>query len=500
MLWSARAVAIGGLLALPLTACGDDGDEPLSDDVEDVSDDVDADEAAPAAQTPAMPEVDGPITVPGDIFLDPLENLISTSAEDPTVDDIGTSAEAAGYEFAEYFVSGTAADAPYRTRLVIAYPGGDADVAFSGHVLVEAKHPAGFPMLWQFTREYLMARGHAAVEIGVFPSTVAGYQDENPERYGDLVVVDALADDAPPEATNIPAQGADIYAQVGRLLKSDDSPLDGVEWLHLTGHSMSAGPVWHYMDTRHDAYRLPTGDPIYDAFFPETTRTASRFGPFPDVDVPTILINSELEVQAVIVEDGVDYRKPDSDEPGKQFRLYEVAGMMHNPMGILFGLKPVSVDRCQNPINDFPYNPVISMAFDHLIGWVEDGTPPPRAEPIALTGDPGGDDIAIERDEHGNALGGVRTTTMDIPVATHIGANEAVDPDVDMPGGSCEVFGSQIDFSIADLDDLYGDHATYMDQVDDRLEELVDEGWFLEQFADDIRTQAERFDGFASQS
>jgi hypothetical protein len=467
---------------LLLAACGDDSDD---DPVDDPMDDADGEAPTETARTPDLPAVEGPVTGPGDMAIDPLEPLAAPGADDR------------GYVFEEYFVSGTAAGGPYRARVLIARPGDDVDTGFSGHVLVEAKHPAGVPFLWSFTRDYLMSQGHAAVEISIFPSTLdPWYRNANPERYGDLDLLDEQAADAPPEATNVPAQGADIYAQVGALLKSAETPLPGTQWLYLTGHSMSAGPVWHYMETRHDSYRLDGGAPIYDGFFPETTRTASRFGPFPDVDVPTILINSELEVEAVIVEDGIDYRKPDSDEPGEQFRLYEVAGMPHNPTWMLLGQDEAAAELCENPLNSFPYNPVVSTALDHLIGWVADGTSPPRAEPIALSGAPGDPDVSIERDEHGNALGGVRSTTLDVPVATYVGVNQPVDEEADLSPGSCEVYGSQLDFSAAELGELYGDHDSYVRQVDERLDELVADGWFQEQFASEVREAAQDFDGF----
>jgi Alpha/beta hydrolase domain len=213
-----------------------------------------------AGQTPQMPDVEGPITAPGDMFIDPLEQNFPISAA------------AFGYVFEEYFVSGTAAGESYEVRLLVARPADPSAELFSGHVLVEPKHGTGIPFVWNFTRDYLMSEGHAAVEISIFPSTVENtLQGANPERYADL----QIADD----------QASDVFAQVGRLLKSDQTPLPGAAWLHMTGHSMAVGPVWRFMDTHHDEYRLPNGDPIYDGFFPETTRTASRLGPFPDVDV-----------------------------------------------------------------------------------------------------------------------------------------------------------------------------------------------------------------------
>lgn len=429
---------------------------------------ADRGDTAAGNRTPRLPRLEGPITGPGDMYVDVLEQNFPLSAAE------------LGYVFEEYFVSGTAAREPYTVRLLVARPADPSAGLFSGHVLVEPKHGTGIPFVWNFTRDYLASRGHASVEVSVFPSTVENtLKGANPERYADLQV----ADD----------QASDIFAQVGRLLKSNRTPLPGAEWLHMTGHSMAAGPVWHYMDTHHERYRLRRDRPIYDGFFPETTRTASRLGPPPDVDVPTVLLNSELEVQAVLVEQGIDYRKPDSDEPGQQFRLYEVAGMPHNPAWRHPLLEGSGIeDSCDQPLNDFPYEGMVSMALDHLLRWVEDGVSPPRAERIAVEGDPA-HPTGIERDEHGNAVGGVRSTVVDVPVATHTGVNTGEG----IPGvGDCLVFGSQQDFSAAELESLYGSHPGYVNRVNQRLNELIAHGWYLPDLASERRERAARFDGF----
>jgi hypothetical protein len=415
-------------------------------------------------RVPPLPQVEGPIAGAG-MYLDPLEQTFPLSAAE------------LGYVFEEHFVSGTAAGEPYTVRLLVARPADLDGELFSGNVLVEPKHATGIPFVWNFTREYLAAYGHASVEVSVFPSTVEQtLKGANPERYADLQVADG--------------QASDIFAQVGRLLKSDRSPLPGAERLYMTGHSMAAGPVWRYMDTHHEDYRLRRGRPIYDGFFPETTRTASSLGPFPEVDVPTVLLNSELEVQGVLVEQGIDYRRPDSDRPGQQFRLYEVAGMPHNPAWrhpLLVGAD----HTCEQPPNDFPYEAIVSMALGHLIAWVEDGVSPPRAERIEVEGDPSRP-TAIARDEHGNALGGIRTTTMDVPVATRTGINAGDYPAV----GDCLVFGSQRDFTADQLRSLYGSHDRYVNRVNQRLNELIDEGWFLPELSAAVRREAAEFTGF----
>jgi hypothetical protein len=403
-------------------------------------------------EVPDLPEVEGPIPEP---FIDDFELAQPESVED------------FGYMYDEYLVSGTAAGSSYEVRLLLARP--ERLRRFSGHSLVEPKHPIGVPFVWNFTRLYLMPRGHASVELTTIPSTIGLLQSREPERYADLHVTDE--------------QSSDIFAQVGRLLKSKHSPLPGAETLYMTGHSRSAGPTWPYMDTHHERFRLERGAPIYDAFFPETSRTAARFGPFPDVDVPTLQINSQLEVEEVFAQDGIDYRKPDSDKPGKQFRLYEVAGMPHhdsreNPF--------YQHEPCDQPLNRFPYKPMVNMALDHLIRWVKRGDPPPREERISVIGGPGGE---VELDEHGNAVGGVRSTYVDVPHATHSPLNSGPDP-------NCLPLGSQQPFSPETLRSLYGNHGRYVSRVNRRLSHLVRKGWYLPQFAPELRREAARFDGF----
>src|SRR6185436_810517 len=67
------------------------------------------------------------------------------------------------YEAREYFVSGTANRQPYKTRIVVRRPSDNA--RFSGLVLAEAMHPSGAAHMFEFTSNYTMGSGHAAVEI-----------------------------------------------------------------------------------------------------------------------------------------------------------------------------------------------------------------------------------------------------------------------------------------------------------------------------------------------
>ena len=415
-------------------------------------------------QIPALPAIEGPISRPGDMFIADVES----GQPEPVVNY--------GYGFDEYFVSGLAVGSPYKIRVLVIRP---SDMSqFSGHTLVENNHAQNRPLVWRYTRDYNLSRGHVWISV----STTTGDDIEilrtlNPDRYASL----QLAEE----------QVSDVYAQLALLLKSDNAIVPGVDKLYLTAFSMAERPLPPYMETHHAAFRLADGSPLYDGFFLPPSRTASGLGPLPDVDVPVIQINSQLEVEAIYVDASMDYRKPDSDVPGSQYRLYEVAGMAHidsryTPPGTGQGANhPGVAEPCDNPLNRFPNDRLISTALDHLMRWVDIGVAPPHAEPISVLGGPGGQ---IELDDFGNAVGGVRHTYVDVPVATHTPENSGQAP------VNCLVYGSQIPFSDEVLNSLYQNRAEYARGVSTRLDALVRDGWLLEEFAQEFREEAIQFE------
>jgi hypothetical protein len=415
-------------------------------------------------QVPTLPTIEGPIAEPGEMFIADVE------AAQPE------SVASYGYGFEEYFISGFAAGSPYKIRVLVIRPSDRSQ--FSGHILVENNHAQNRPLVWRYTRDYNLSRGHAWISV----STTTGddielLRTQNPDRYASLQLSEE--------------QVSDVYAQLALLLKSDNAIVPGVENVYLTAFSMAERPLPPYMDTHHAAFRLADGRPLYDGFFLPPSRTASGLGPLPDVDVPVIQINSQLEVEAIYVDAAVDYRKPDSDIPGRQYRLYEVAGMAHidsryTPPGTGQGANhPGVAEPCDNPLNRFPNDRLISTALDHLVRWVDFGIAPPHVDPISVIGGSGGQ---IELDVFGNAVGGVRHTYVDVPVATHTPANTGQAP------VNCLVYGSQIPFSDEVLNRLYQNRADYARGVSSRLDELVRDGWLLEEFAQEFREEAAQFE------
>ena len=92
-------------------------------------------------------------------------------------------------------------------------------------------------------------------------------------------------------------------------------------------------------------------------------------------------------------------------------------------------------------------------------------------------------------DENGNTLGGVRCAQMDVAKATYI--SNPAGPDGKLEFGS---FGFERQFEKATLQKLYKDHADYVTQFEHRLDELIRDGWFLAEDAEEFRVQAQEAD------
>jgi hypothetical protein len=403
-------------------------------------------------QTAPHPEISAEVTGPGAMF----PGLRRVPA--------GTGLADHGYVVTEYFVSGTASGMPYTTRILVRQPE-DAS-RFSGVVVAEAMHASGNSWMFFFTRIYMMEQGHISVEIAPQKAgTEATIVASNPERYA---------------AINIPEAGQanEIIAQVGALLKSNSpaSPLAGVRRMVLMGTSQSAGTLRRYLPA-HATWRMPDGAPIFDGFLP--TSTAGE--PIVKVDVPLIQIPTQTEVNRG-AEDGSAYRRPDGDAPGDQFRLYEVAGMPHNDSRENPTYSP---DPCKMTVTRFPVGAMMAMGLHHVIEWVDNGTVPPRANRVVV------EDGAIALDATGNARGGVRSTYLDVPVATY-GVPNSADP---KPGTRddfyCRIAGYETPLASEQLSAFYADTATYRRIVREKLDELTTAGWFLPEYAAQVTGDAD---------
>jgi hypothetical protein len=266
------------------------------------------------------------------------------------------------------------------------------------------------------------------------------------------------------------------------------------------GESQSAFRLVTYVNGIH-----PLAD-IYDGFFIHSRASAGTplsERPQPVIPVPTMLaIRDDLNVPVVTLQTESDVilfathsaRQPDSD----RFRLWEVAGTAHadtynsivgredrgdspDAAKLVLATEPVPGFPCSEPINSGPQHFVVKAAIASLERWVRDGTAPASAARLETTVGP---PVAIVQDEHGNAVGGVRTPQVDVPLATFSGAPQS---------GSilCALFGSTTPFDDAKLAALYPTQEAYVSAFHAATDAAVEAGFIRPADAELMKAAAE---------
>lgn len=386
------------------------------------------------------------------------------------------------YVEAEYFLAGEAAGDHYRTKCNVRRPS-DAEDG-SGTAVVEAVHESGYWPVRSTVGDYLTHEGHASVAIASSPTVVervvGGHDGEYDQtRYADLHV---------PHRDGVESE---ILAQFGALLEADELP--GVDATHaiLAGFSNTGAKTRTYVDERHEAARVG-GGPVYDGYFLGQTAVGTHPEAVADLDVPVVELQGEREVIATLERnpDGLTYRRPD----GEHYRLYEVPGMPHvdtRGSDPLFPPEAVAEDCVPRvpdvdgldvdgaTVSDFPLVREWHVALDHLVDWVRTGDAPPAADRIELDGE------SVRRDEHGNAVGGKRTPLVEVPSAAYASLRRYGVPEDETPV-RCDMLGTRIPFTDEKFEALYGDGESYVAAFEERLDELVADGWYLERDAADL--------------
>ncbi|HEY7105813.1 MAG TPA: alpha/beta hydrolase domain-containing protein [Acidimicrobiia bacterium] len=372
-----------------------------------------------------------------------------------------------GWVDEEYFISCASPMLTYKTTVIVRKPANPKRA--SGIVAVDPLHSAGLWGMMTLLQPYWVDRGdiHVGVVAGSVPLQ-AFVKPSNPARY------DSLEIPATPEATN------EILAGVGALLHQHPDALLGKAKFHaaiLGGWSQTAVVTRAFIASPQGSGTID-GQPLYDGYFPGQAAVGSSGGAqvqaIPDTKVPVMELQGERELLVTeSVYGTLGYRRPDSPT----YRLYEVAAMSHvnNEPGNAVAAFGRSV-TCEWPPgatpSEFSQTQIWDVAFDHLAHWITDGTPPPKAPRIKLEAD----GRTVVRDQHGNAVGGVRSVYVDVPTASIMPTSLA-------PGGvlsnPCAYLGYQLDFSTDTLEHLYTSHAGYAKAVAKRVGQLVDEGYLL---------------------
>ena len=425
---------------------------------------------------PRIPDIEGLPKTPTAVALPTLTEITGPGPMFDSAPSQARGLDLAHFDYAtrEYVASGTADGKPYATRVVVRSPRQVSK--FSGLVLAESMHVSGAAHAFEFTAAYVMDSGHAAVEI----LTTSGepFKAFNAARYERLKIEDG--------------QQNEIIAQVGALIRSKQSPLgSAARKLVMSGSSMSSGTLINYLPA-HLVYRTPEMQRIFDGFMPTSTGATIM-----EVDVPLIQLPTLHEVETNVP------RRQESDEPRTQYRLFEVAGIGHVDARDTVRLIP---NPCAKPLSTVPVQAYFAVGLHHLLRWVDEGVPAPRAPRVLLDRDTSNDGSNMVLDANGNPVGGIRTPYVDVPVAKYAPVNTAAEPLIANPSAyvktnglqgartMCRLSAYQEPYSAARLSELYGSKREYVRKFEARLAELEKAGWSLPVYRDIILADARAVD------
>jgi hypothetical protein len=135
------------------------------------------------------------------------------------------------------------------------------------------------------------------------------------------------------------------------------------------------------------------------------------------------------------------------------------------------------------PINSGPQHFIVNAAFAALDRWVTRGKAPWPAPRLDVGAGPS---IMIARDAFGNAMGGIRTPQVDVPIATFTG----------LQSGSilCLLFGTTTPFDAARLASLYPTHRAFVFSYRKAVSHAVKSGHILQPDAKLMRRWADGSD------
>ncbi|MDO9333499.1 MAG: alpha/beta hydrolase domain-containing protein [Dehalococcoidales bacterium] len=288
------------------------------------------------------------------------------------------------------------------------------------------------------------------------------------------------------------AQAPDVITQLAHALKSNNPafPFEGkVKRLFNFGASGGSTILQPYIDLHHNSGMMTDGRPPFDGYLvlvgllPETRPKGA------------ILVYMESEGEFITgINMGRSY-PPDTDNP--PFRIYQIPGTGHVisaplpevtaaqagtelrdvgkivPEGIV-GLS----DRGEAPPDVLPYDkintPIIWGLWNNMYTWIERGVPMPKLPRIKRN--PKAPD-GIERDEYGNALGGLRTPWVEVPDATYRAKFSQKNPLI--PG--------MRPFSDQKMKELYGTREHYLQLVNEKIDQMIRNRWIMAEDADLMR-------------
>ena len=261
---------------------------------------------------------------------------------------------------------------------------------------------------------------------------------------------------------------------------------------------------------------MPDGTPVYDAYLAEAggsgtnlmyldeagggrtnlmaglNQCAAELNPLPEDDpqqqipgrgVPFLIVHSEWDFPLSDwppLNFRPSRRRPNADAATDKFMMWEVAGASHGwtwqydysdaaPEDVVAaGFEP-SGFVCGSDQPEINLYMVEKAAYVALDRWVASGIAPPSADYLeTAAGIPG-----PVRDQHGNAVGGVRLPEIAVPLATYTGLY--------VPGPDCT--DAVLPFDQGRVDTLYPEPGDYLGKFETAAQALVRDGFLLQEDA-----------------
>lgn len=399
--------------------------------------------------------------------------------------------------------------AEYTTRIVVRTPNDEA--RFNGSVVVEWLNvTAGLDVSPSFdlAKNEILRSGMIWVGVSAQRVGVEGggnptgaprvLKIADPERYGTL---------------NHPGDdySYDMFSQIGALMWNESSILFGdlvPERVIAAGESQSAFRLTSYINALAPLHDVFSGYLVHSrgsrganlSTEPRPAVPGPQSARIRAIERPVLVFSAETDV----VGEGLGYRRAEQPETDF-FRSWEVAGTAHAdayslgisetdvgdgggddalftamlgaPTAVYFGIV-----TCEKPINAGPHTYVLRAAVRALDEWIRTGAAPePTPKLVNL------DDLTgYELDDNGNALGGIRTPHVDVPVAALSGLGQS--------GGSfCGLFGTTTSYSEDRLAQLYTDGADFRAKWDAAVDLAVSSGAILPEDADAVKASADGY-------
>jgi hypothetical protein len=357
-----------------------------------------------------------------------------------------------------------ASKAHFKSRMIVRRPK-DAS-KFNGTVVVEWLNVSGGAdgdPGYMYTWEEILRGGYVWVGVSAQAQGIEGggfsllanpplpLKTYDSERYGTLK--------HPGDAYSY-----DIFTRAAQIIRASgkNGVLQGLVPKRLIGYgeSQSAGRLVSYVNGVHplvkafDGYFIHSRGAAGTAFSDDLITLLAGF-----ISGSTTVIRDDIDAKVFQFQtetDVVGYlaaRQPDSD----RIRTWEVAGTAHADQHILdINMANSSGGVSCNGANQGPQHFVIKAALHALNQWMTDGTAPVSGELLMVeNGTP-------LTDENGNTLGGIRTPSVDVPIATLSGQPAAGSTDF-----VCVVFGQTIPFTSERLLELYPTHDDYVTKFRD---------------------------------